>query len=191
MMRKLLLIDYENIQNFDLTCLENDVDVVVFVGATQKISPSLAAAAARMGDRLVWLKMSGTGPNALDFHIACYLGRTLEIDHDHICYILSHDKGFDPLLDHLGKFGLECFRIDNLAPLGIDLSPTEEASYRKVVDTLRKQRKPQRPHTRAALIRLVASTFQRRPDALQVNSIIFRLMAKKLLYIHDDTVTYG
>ena len=27
-MRKLLLIDYENIQNFDLTCLENNVDVV-------------------------------------------------------------------------------------------------------------------------------------------------------------------
>jgi hypothetical protein len=192
MIRRLLLIDYENIQTFELSRLAEDVDAVIFVGAGQKIPPALAATAAKLGDRVIWLKMGGVGPNALDFHIACYLGRTLEIDKGHVCYILSNDKGFDPLLKHLNKLGLSCFRIDNLSPLGIELSPAEELSYKKAVDWLRKQPKARRPHTRAALIKSIASMFRTKPTALQVSSILARLLKNKLLSLRDDdTVSYG
>ena len=192
MIRRLLLIDFENIATFDLASLEADVDVVVFVGAEQKVPLALHESAAKLGDRVIWVKMGGTGPNALDFHIACHLGRVLEISKKYACYVLSRDKGFDPLLKFLNRLGLACTRIENLTPLGIDLSPEDEASYRKAVDTLRKQPKPKRPKTRIALIKMIASSYPSRPNALQVTAILARMQRQKLFSLReDDTVSYG
>ncbi|WP_370868178.1 PIN domain-containing protein [Sulfuriferula sp.] len=42
-------------------------------------------------------KIEGTGKNALDFHIAFQLGRTIETAPQTECFVLSKDKGFDPL----------------------------------------------------------------------------------------------
>jgi hypothetical protein len=192
MIRRLLLIDFENISTFDLASLEADVDVVVFVGAEQKVSLALHDSAAKLGDRVIWVKMGGTGHNALDFHIACHLGRVLEISKKYACYVLSRDKGFDPLLKFLNRLGLPCTRIENLAPLGIDLSPEDEASYRKAVDWLRKQPKVKRPQTRIALIKTIASIYPSRPNALQVTAILARMQRQKLFSLReDDTVSYG
>ena len=54
-----------------------------------------------------YVKISGTGPNALDFHIAFYIGQFAEKDPGANFYIVSQDAGFDPLLNHLKtlKFG--------------------------------------------------------------------------------------
>jgi hypothetical protein len=59
----------------------------------------------------------GNGGNALDFHIACELGRILETARDTTCIVLSRDKGFDPLLLHLNGNGLTCHRIDDMDSL--------------------------------------------------------------------------
>ena len=50
--RKLLLIDYENIKNFDLTLLGEEVDIVIFVGARQTITSKLSVPAKKLGSRL-------------------------------------------------------------------------------------------------------------------------------------------
>ena len=191
MNRKLLLIDYENIQSFDLSQLGEDVDVMIFVGARQKISPAVAAAAKKLGDRIERQKVEGSGPNALDFHIACTLGRILERGEARDCYVLSNDTGFDPLLKYLSKQGLACRRIDHIAPIAAAPSPSDETNYKKVVDALRKRPKPQRPHNRVALIKFVAALFQKKITVMQVNAIIARLIKNKLLSLHDDTVSYG
>jgi hypothetical protein len=192
MIRRLLLVDFENISTFDLSRLEPDVDIVVFVGADQKVPLTLYDAAAALGDRVIWLKMGGTGHNALDFHIACYLGRVLEISKKYACYVLSRDKGFDPLLKYLNGIGLPCTRIENLAPLGIDLSPEDELNYRRAVEALGKIPKKSRPHSRLSLIKLIAATQRPKPNALQINAILARMQRHKLFYLReDDTVSYG
>lgn len=192
MIRKLLLIDYENIQTFDLSQIGEHVDVVIFTGAGQRISPAVAAAAQKLGDRVERQKIEGSGPNALDFHIACYLGRILERGEERDCYVLSNDTGFDPLLKYLVKQGLNCRRIDHIAPVAAAPSLSDQTNFKKVVDALRKLPKARRPKTRAGLIKFIAALFSRKVTAMQVNAIIGRLLANKLLYLRDDdTVSYG
>jgi PIN domain len=72
-----VLIDYENVQPTALTVLEQEhFKVIVFVGANQaKISFDVASAIQRMGTNASYIKISGNGPNALDFHIAFYVGQ--------------------------------------------------------------------------------------------------------------------
>ena len=189
--RKLLLIDYENIQNFDLSLLGEEVDVVIFVGAKQTITSKLSVPAKKLGGRVQWQKIEGSGPNALDFHIACFLGRILERGEERDCYVLSNDTGFDPLLKYLGKQGLSCRRIDHIAPVAAAPSPSDEPNFKKVVDALRKRPKPQRPRDRTALIKFIAALFQKKITVMQVNAIIARLIKAKLLSLQDDTVSYG
>ena len=79
MTQDLLLVDFENVQQVDLSRLDEGFHVVVFIGASQKSVPiELVASAQRLGPRVEWQKVEGNGSNALDFHIACHLGRVLE-----------------------------------------------------------------------------------------------------------------
>lgn len=79
MTREILLVDYENVQQINLARLIERTDVVIFVGAGQKSVPiELVTAAHKIGSRVEWQRIEGSGKNALDFHIACHLGRILE-----------------------------------------------------------------------------------------------------------------
>lgn len=107
MTNKLLLVDYENVQQLDFTLLGDGHQVAIFVGANQKNVPiDLVTAAQKLGGRVEWRRVEGSGSNALDFHIACELGRVLERSPNVHCTVLSKDKGFDPLLRHLNMNGL-------------------------------------------------------------------------------------
>ncbi len=74
--RNYVLIDYENVQPDLMPLLsETNIYVIIFVGAAQKSVPvDFAAAMQRLGSRATYIKLSGNGSNALDFHIAFYLG---------------------------------------------------------------------------------------------------------------------
>jgi len=128
---KLVLVDYENIQKIDLSILDDSYRAIVFVGAQQ--NPPRASQnkkTAHRFSRVDFQKIEGTGKNALDFHIAFQLGRTIEVAPQTECFVLSKDKGFDPLLSHLNKNGLKCRRVANLEELAsqpvIQLSDVDE-----------------------------------------------------------------
>src|SRR6266700_1754309 len=72
-----VLIDYENVQPAAFAVLDQDYfKAIVFVGAGQaKLSFEVVSAIQRMGDKASYVKISGNGPNALDFHIAFYIGQ--------------------------------------------------------------------------------------------------------------------
>lgn len=75
---RVLLIDLENVQKIDLSAVPADVRVLVFSGATQrKVPHDLVVQAQLLGGRLTWIGIAGNVPNALDFHIAFYLGQEL------------------------------------------------------------------------------------------------------------------
>lgn len=115
---KLLLVDYENISKIDLSLLDNSFRAIVFVGAKQ--NPPRASknnATAHRFSRVDFQKIDGSGKNALDFHIAFQLGRTIETAPQTECFVLSRDKGFDPLLSHLNKSGLKCSRVTTISEL--------------------------------------------------------------------------
>jgi hypothetical protein len=70
----------------------------------------LAAAVHSLGSRARYIQMSGSGRNALDFHIACYLGQ-LTVQHPDAHFtIISKDAGYDPIISHLKQQGIRVKR---------------------------------------------------------------------------------
>lgn len=98
-----VLIDLENIQPEHLSVLAGqNFKVLVFVGQNQsKISFDLVSAVQHLGKNAEYIKIQGNGPNALDFHIAFYIGQFSAENGDSHFHIISKDKGFDPLIKHL------------------------------------------------------------------------------------------
>ncbi|WP_322354188.1 PIN domain-containing protein [Paratractidigestivibacter sp.] len=114
------LIDYENVGAKGVESLarlkDGDRAVIFYSGANHAIDLGVIA---RLGERLagvcVYEAHVGT-PNALDFQLACELGRLAE-RHGTGCafHIVSNDKGFDCLSSYLAERGC---RVDRV---GVDL----------------------------------------------------------------------
>lgn len=116
MTHRYLLVDFENVPKVDLAALPDDVTVPFFFGASQKsVSKDFLKTALKLGSRFLPIDIEGQGKNALDFHIAFYLGEFLSRHAGADCVILSRDKGFDPLVKHLVARG---FRVRRVATLG-------------------------------------------------------------------------
>jgi hypothetical protein len=192
MSKKLLLVDYENVQQVDLTRLDESYEVIIFVGATQKNVPmELVTQAQRLGQRLDWRRVDATGSNALDFHIACHLGRVIERSPQQQCLVLSKDKGFDPLLRHLNKEGLKCRRLNSLLELDPKSAPpTEDANTKRVIDLLSKIDKKGRPRKLKTLTQSVANFFPKKIPPEEVSRIIDTMFANKLISETNGNVSY-
>ena len=72
-----VLVDLENVQPANIGLLYGGAfKIKVFLGAIQsKISVELACAFQPFGPDVEYIQMGGNGTNALDFHIAYYIGR--------------------------------------------------------------------------------------------------------------------
>ena len=98
-----ILIDYENFQPKNLDVLNgHPLEVFVFMGQNQtKVPVDFASSLQRLGSEARYVKIEGNGSNALDFHIAFYVGQLSERFPDASFHIISKDTGFDPLIKHL------------------------------------------------------------------------------------------
>jgi PIN domain len=120
MTKKIILVDYENRPNLDLSILDSSYEAIIFVGHFQE-EPRIKKKISKK-NRLVlvhYLKVNGFGKNGLDFHIAFKLGQIYESAPETECFILSADKGFDPLLKHFSEIGFKCGRIEELTELPV------------------------------------------------------------------------
>ena len=120
MITNYILIDFENVQPKDLSVFDAEqFKIIVFVGASQKKLPiELAKALQPFGSKAEYIQITGSGSNALDFHIAFYIGWLVKQDSSAHFYIISKDKGFDPLIRHLKARGIPVSRL-----LGISNRP--------------------------------------------------------------------
>ena len=192
MTQKLLLVDFENVQQVDLARLDDSFQIIIFVGAAQKSIPiELVTNAQKLGSRIEWQRVDANGSNALDFFIACQLGRVLEKSPQLQCIVLSKDKGFDPLLRHLNKNGLKCKRLNSL--LELDPKATtqpEEPNYKRVIEVLSKSEKKSRPRKRKTLSQHISSIFQKKLPQAEVDRLIDILFANKMISETNDAITY-
>jgi len=192
MTQKLLLVDFENVQQVDLARLDDSFQIIIFVGAAQKSIPiELVTHAQKLGSRIEWQRVDANGSNALDFFIACQLGRVLERSPQRQCIVLSKDKGFDPLLRHLNKTGLQCNRLNSLLELDPKAAARpEEPHYKRVIEVLGKSEKKSRPRKRKTLSQHISSIFQKKLPQAEVARLIDILFANKMISETNDTITY-
>ncbi|SKA15855.1 PIN domain-containing protein [Novilysobacter spongiicola] len=109
----IFLIDFENVQPTSIGLLKPGAcRIHVFVGQSQKSVPvELSQALQPFGPDACYTRIAGNGKNALDFHIAFYIG-CLAHEHPGARFtIVSKDGGFDPLVKHLGTLGIACKRV--------------------------------------------------------------------------------
>ena len=89
-----VLIDFESVQTTSLELLTHDhFKVIVFVGVKQdKLPFEVAESLQQLGSRAEYIKISGRGPNALDFHIAFYIGRLVAEEPSAYFHVISKDR---------------------------------------------------------------------------------------------------
>lgn len=99
-MKKYIYVDYENMGNIKtLPTIEGKY--FFFIGDKQNSIPKSLVLASNT-HKIEWVEIGGDGKNALDFHIAYYLAKN-EMLEDVTHYVLSKDKGFDPLISFINK----------------------------------------------------------------------------------------
>jgi len=190
----IILIDFENVQPTDLTPLRGRAfKAKVFCGATQsKIPLSLAAELQPRGPEAEYIRIQGTGRNALDFHIAYYIGRLSTELPGAIFHIVSRDTGFDPLIKHLKTQNVICHRwgslgdIPGLAPVNQKALPER---LQKIANNLLR-RGASRPRTLKTLTSSIKSLLGARGTESDVGEVIAQLSRHGAFAISDSKVIY-
>ena len=193
--RNYVLIDYENVQPGSLNGLEAEhFRVLLFVGAAQtKVSFEIAEGMQRLGSRAQYIKMAGSGSNALDFHIAFYIGYLAANDPTAFFHIISKDTGFDPLVQHLKSnkvFIVRSNAIENITLVKMSNSKTLPERVVVLVADLKK-RGTARPKSVKTLTSTVASVFQKRLKEKELAGLIAELQRRGFISIHDEKVSFA
>jgi hypothetical protein len=190
-----VLIDFENVQPESLAALDKDhFKVLMFVGASQsKVPYEVAVVMQRLGARAEYIKIAGNGPNALDFHIAYFIGHLAAANPAAHFHIISRDTGFDPLIEHLKTRKVVVTRskaITDISSLNVTSSKSHAERLDVVVDRLQKN-SAARPRTIKTLSSTVASFFQKKLAEDEIASLIKALQVKGLVAVTGTKVTYA
>jgi len=184
-----LLIDFENVRLAGIPAIHENQNVFIFAGDNQnKIDYELVRATQPYGDRVQWIKIKGSGRNALDFHISFYLGKLSAIHKQASFFILSKDKGFDPLVRYLENSGIQCKRITQLQDFITRKEVDDDSIFAKILRMLLKidlARRPKRIRTLKAFV-----TSRNEMDSVKVDKIIKRLADEKIIILNEEKVSY-
>ena len=190
-----VLIDYENVQPSALSVLEKEhFKVIVFVGASQvKVSFDVAAQLQRLGPSATYVKISGNGPNALDFHIAFYIGQLASVEPDAYFHIISKDTGLDPLISHLKLKKIYACRSKDISEMPIVKAANTNSLPEKlsVVLSNLKQRGASKPRTVKTLSSTISSLFQKALPVEEVAGLLKQLEKNGAITISGTKVTYS
>jgi hypothetical protein len=189
-----LLLDYENIHPKNLSLLGgHPFKVLVFVGANQtKVPLELAAALQSLGKDAEYIKISGNGPNALDFHIAFSIGELSKEDPDGCFHIISKDTGFDPLIEHARKKNIHVCRSKDIADIPL-LRVSNVQTMQEKVDaivenfTTRRSGLPRKEKTLANTIDVI---FQKALNESELKMLIQELNKQGHISIENGNISY-
>jgi len=191
----IVLIDSENVQPDSIEKLRHDhFRVCVFIGANQKrIDIAIVRAVQALGAKGEYVQISGNGPNALDFHIAFYIGKYSAEYPDAYFHIISKDKGFDPLIKHLKEQKIFCSRSASVSEMRVvklanKLSPKDLAA-----DFVEKRIRPSKkgPSTVKKLHNSIHSHFLKRLSEEEVFSVVEALKASGRITVNGQKVAYA
>lgn len=190
-----VLIDFENVKPQSLTLLEADhIEVMVFVGANQsKIPFDLATSLQRLGARAKYIKVAGNGRNALDFHIAFYIGQLAAQHPTAYFHVISDDHGFDPLIQHLKSRTILCSRsprIDDIPLIKAVSNKSPEERAQMIISKLQHP-KATKPRTAKRLSSTIAAFFQKQLADEDIAAVIAAMQAVGFLSIVDGKVSYA
>lgn len=155
---KYILIDFENIQptEIQINKLPIDFNILLFLGVNNKTLPVDLAKSLHRFKSIEFISIQKQGKNGLDFCLSYYIGRIIEKDKNTNIYILSKDKGYDPLINYI-QSNKSCRSIQRLPELKLNAKTQNKGSshYEKLISLLRNNEKL--PKKKQKLINLIES----------------------------------
>lgn len=190
-----VLVDFENVQPKDIGLLKDGpFKVKVFLGPNQsKIPVSLAAALQSLGESAEYIILETAGNNALDFHIAYYIGALSADEPAAFFHVISKDSGFDPLLKYLkGKkiFALRSTCIADIPYFKPSLPATPEAQVEAVIADLIR-RKASKPRTQKTLLSTLHALFKKELSEQQLAGLSAELCKRGIVKVEGTKVSYA
>ncbi|MGJ8563322.1 MAG: PIN domain-containing protein [Alphaproteobacteria bacterium] len=211
-----IFIDYENVQPKHLTPLMDvPCKIFIFVGALQaKLPVKLVTQMQKLGDRARYIRISSSAKDALDFHIAYYIGEISAGDKQGHFHILSNDKGYDPLIEHLKSKGITVQRrsltakkaapetaarppeklVEKVSPKTIKPAIATQKAGSKLgtaakVAKITKILEHSQPNSEEKLINLIKNQFKSSKQ-VEINNLVNCLRNKKIIKGHDGDISY-
>lgn len=190
-----VLIDYENIQPETADALAPPhFKVLVFVGASQpRVTIDVASALQAKGADARYIRISGAGRNALDFHITYYLGKLADAEPDAYFHVISADRGMDPLMRHMQETGVQVQRYESVHDIPIVKLP-QSASEDEKLSTIMAYlvaRGRQRPASLKTLIGSSCALFHPRLDEEATKCLLDELERQGLFVRDGNKVIYS
>ena len=190
-----ILIDYENVQVKSLDRLQNEqFKVLIFLGPTNtKLPVDLVLSVQRLGDRAQYILLEAPGPNALDFHLAYYMGVLSSSDPTAYFHIISKDTGFDPLIAHLKAKKIFACRSRAIADMPIVKAANSKSQPEKLAVILAnlQQRGAAKPRTVKTLSSTIGSLFQKTLTEDEIASLLKIMQDKGYITLNATKVAYS
>jgi len=189
-----VLIDYENVQPTDLVLLrDGPFKVRVFLGPNQaRIPVSLATALQALGRDAEYVVLETSGSNALDFHIAYYIGVLSSQEPSAFFHVISKDSGFDPLIKHLKGKGVLAHRSTRIAEMPFfkpDLPATGDAQVEAAIAHLVRL-KAAKPRAQKTLLGTLHALFKKELSEEQLSALFAALCNRGVVKIEGTKVSY-
>ena len=186
-----VLIDYENVQPTELASLRGGpFKVKLFLGANQSKIP-VALAAALHGLDAEYVLLESGGSNALDFHIAYYIGVLSAQERSARFHIISKDTGFDPLIKHLRLRGVATRRL--LSVSAIPWKPVAASAPDEQVEMAvahLSKLKAARPRTEKTLRGTLHALFKKELSEEQLSALFAGLCERGVVKVNGTKVIY-
>jgi hypothetical protein len=195
MKTQIILVDWENVQPELLPALNlADVKVIVFVGPHQsKLPTDIVIAMQKLGDRADYIKVGKQGKDALDMHIAFYMGRLATQLQDCYFHIVAVDRDYDPLLAHLKELKIGVAKWPDLSSIPIlkrAAAKTPKDQLEAAKDWLL-ERKANRPKTLKTLTNsLKTSAFSSLLLEEDIGAIIEGLIKLRVIVVQGQKIEY-
>ena len=215
-----VFIDYENVQVKSLDLLKNNnFHIIIFLGKTNtKLDRSLAVSIQEFGEKAQYIVLETSGKNALDFHIAYYIGQLSISDPTGFFHVISKDTGFDPLLQHLKSRNIFTARSESIEtmPCFIQKVKEPEKSQPKVIQPISQteavtlksdkfdhnkvfteylsvliKRHPANPKTLKGLQNHMKSNIDQNMPNETFQKLLQALISKKYLSVNEKKISYS
>ena len=209
-----VLIDYENVQVKSLDLLKGEqFQVRIFLRPNNPTLPvDLVLAMQSLGDRGDYILLETPGVNALDFHIAYYLGVLATGDPTGYFHIISKDTGFDNLIKHLkvkkilsarsiSIEAMPCFAIATIQSnnVSVNSESKQDATIAKIpVDELSKiaiadliKRKSSKPRTAKTLLSTIQAKCGKDIPLPEIEAIFKSLVKRGYVKLDGTKVSYA
>ena len=214
-----VLIDDENVSGLDLSSIEGKtVHVVLLLGPNKtKLPVEQVQELIQHAASAQLIRLEKAGKNALDFVLAFYLGRAVQMHPGAYFHLVSKDKGYDRLIEHLKSQHIRIHKHTDASALTFgqpskpaeapvpEASPTPEKAPKATAATparrklnsfavsltrLRKRGK-NNPKTREKLIIDLKSHLGNEATDEQVKKVVLKLEKDgHVSFDEEDKVTY-